>query len=164
MDIYMKIFIIFLLALYQYNIMNRLEKKTIKNIYNNDLIKRPLKECIDTNNIKCLGMPSGHTETITIISLLLYHIKIISLPVAVLLVLIIGFQRIITNMHTPLQVLAGFIFGLFYTFLYIKCNLSYICFIYLGLITLILSIFLLYKSELFMNAPIPLWVDKSMGL
>lgn len=107
-------------------------------------------------------MPSGHTETITIISLLLYHIKIISLPIALLFIFIIGLQRIITNMHTPLQVLIGFIFGLFYTFLYIKCELSYKCFIYLGLITIIFIMFIFYKTELLVNETIPLWVDKSM--
>lgn len=157
-----KIITIIILILYHFNIINVLEKRIFNEFTDSNLIKRPLNNCIKENTFRCLGMPSRHTEVITILSLLLYYTKIISLPIALLFILIIGTQRIIYNMHTLLQVFIGFLFGIFYTIIYIKCELTYKCFIYIIFITLILFSILFYKTELSLNKPTPLWVDTDM--
>lgn len=71
-----------------------------------------------------LGMPSGHTEITTIVLLLLCQWNVFSLPysysypVALFLIFLMGMQRIQSHMHTPIQVLVGFLFGYVYFTIY----------------------------------------------
>jgi hypoxanthine phosphoribosyltransferase len=156
--------IIFIIGLYHYYILNGIEKIFFKNYFDNkEFIKRPLKKCKkEIYPIKCVGMPSGHAEIITIISSLLYNYKYISLPICILLIFIISLQRIITSVHTILQVCIGILFGLIYSFIYTSNKLSYNCIVYISIITLTIVFAIIYKIEQETNKPIPEWVDKNM--
>jgi membrane-associated phospholipid phosphatase len=128
-----KLFIIIFISLYHYKIINFLEKKIVNHFSNNSLIFRPNKLCNNKkyhikNSIdaKCLGMPSGHAETITIFSILLYSQKYIPFWCILLFIFIIGIQRIIYERHTLLQVIMGILLGIIYSFIYIKTNISYL--------------------------------------
>ena len=63
-------------------------------------------------------MPSGYAETITIFASLLYLYEFIPLWVCLLLICIVSIQRLITHMHTIIQIIAGIMFGLFYVYIY----------------------------------------------
>lgn len=130
--------VIILIVIYHFKILNKIEKIFSQKYFglDNNFIKRPLKKCINNKILTCIGIPSGHTEAITIFSLLLYHLKWISLPVCILLIIGVGIQRIISNMHTPFQVFIGFLLGLFYSSIYILNNFSYMSFIYIFIITI----------------------------
>jgi len=94
----------------------------------NDYINRPLEKCKNLSdiNISCLGMPSGHTELITILTLLLNHYDLLSFPMVILSIFVIGLHRIVTKMHTLNQVIVGLLFGIMYANIYIYVNLSYV--------------------------------------
>jgi hypothetical protein len=117
-------------------VINPLEKLSF--LYNNNNnIYRPQK--INKGNIifNNLGMPSSHSEIIVIICILLYIKYNFNIIFLILLVLLIGLQRIISKKHTLFQVIIGYLFGLFYGFLYIK-NPYYIFIIIPILILLVL--------------------------
>ena len=121
----LKIIFILFISFFHYSIINHLEKKIVHKFINNKIIYRPLPRCSYKNAKNCLGLPSGHSETITLFSLLLYYQKIIPLYVAVLLIFIVGLQRIISNMHTILQVFIGILCGIIYSSIYIQTSLSW---------------------------------------
>ena len=64
------------------------------------------------------GMPSGHAESFTILSYLLYKKGIINGWVCASIITLVGLQRIVYNRHTLLQVIAGTLLGLLYGHLY----------------------------------------------
>ena len=140
MKLNLLIIIIFIICIYHYLIQNRLEKLFFKRYLNKDfqeLINRPLNKCIQKNTNKCLGMPSAHSETITIFGFLLYFYKIIPLWICLFLICIFSFQRVASNMHSIIQVFVGILLGLFYAVLYKQMNLSLLSFlivVYIGLI------------------------------
>ena len=119
--------LIILISLYHMSIQNILEKKFSRTYFNYEEVKRPLTRCsnyLDSQSLGCIGMPSGHAETITILTSLLYLYDFI--PLWLCLVLIIGFsgQRITSNMHTFPQVLVGIFLGYMYALLYYSFNFS----------------------------------------
>jgi membrane-associated phospholipid phosphatase len=145
MKLNLLIIIIFIICIYHYFIQNRLEKIFCKIYLNKDfeeLIKRPLKKCIQKNTNKCMGMPSAHSETITIFGFLLYFYKIIPLWICLFLICIFSFQRVASNMHSIIQVFVGILIGFFYALLYKKLNLSLLSFIIVIAIGLILITFI----------------------
>ena len=154
------IFIISIIALIHFFIINVLEKNIYQLFIATD--KRPDKRCINNDTFNCLGMPSGHTETITIICLLLYYSKYISIYTALLIILIIGFQRILFKRHTLSQVIVGFILGIIYSLIYIKTNISFTSIIIIFLIILLYISLLTSKITLLLNEQIPSWVDISL--
>ena len=107
-------------------------------------------------------MPSGHAETITIFSLLLYLYKFIPLWLCILLIFCISIQRVIFNYHTPFQVIVGIFMGILYTILYKYFNLSFISFFIVFLFGFILALLILYKINKKVYEPIPNWVSKEM--
>ena len=125
--------IIVVITSYHYLIQNYLEKYFFKCNFDYNNIKRPLKICSKEREREkptmCIGMPSGHVETITIFSSLLYLYKFIPLWISILLIFIISMQRYITNMHSIIQIMTGIIFGLSYVFIYKHFNLSILSFI-----------------------------------
>ena len=160
----LKILIISIIFLYHFLIQNGLEKLFCQNFFNNDSIKRPLKNCNNKlyTSLNCIGMPSGHAEIATIIFLLLYFYKYISLTVCIILILLISMQRVITNMHTIQQVIVGIIFGFLYFKYYsiIDCSIySLLSVIILGLL---FAILIIYKIDKKLEEPIPDWVDPIM--
>jgi hypothetical protein len=83
----------------------------------------------------CIGMPSGHAETVTILSSLLYLYDFIPLWLCLILIIGVSGERVISNIHTLPQVLVGIFLGYMYALLYYSFNFS----IYSGLIVLIIG-------------------------
>ena len=138
-------FYLFFILLIQCVFLNRLEKKFFGQRINNYLKYRPLNYC--KNNYLssfCLGMPSGHSEFIVILSVFLCVKKIIPWQLAILLIIVVGWQRIFSKMHTYIQVLAGIIFGLFYSWVFILTGYSYKSLFFIITVTLIFFILTCY--------------------
>ena len=153
-----------MVTLYNYFIQNGLEKIFFETYFNKfNFIKRPLKKCFNNFiGVNCIGMPSGHTETITIFCCLLYFYKIIPLWFCIFLIFITALQRIITNMHTLIQVLFGIFFGFIYAQIYKYLNFCFISFLIILFIGFILSLLVIYKIDKQINNKIPNWIDKTM--
>lgn len=129
---YYIIIIIIFVSVYHYYIQNDLEKNFCRCYIDYNSIKRPLATCNKFKNsprLICVGMPSGHAETITILATLLYVYQFIPLWLCLLLIFIFSIQRFITNMHTIIQIISGVIFGLFYVYIYKYFNLSIYAFL-----------------------------------
>jgi hypoxanthine phosphoribosyltransferase len=169
-DIYIKYICFIFICIAHLGILNKLEKSFIKILFeDNDTIKkfinRPLDYCKDSFdfNIYCIGIPSGHTEVATIISILLTHYNFIPLSVAILLIFGIALQRIIKKMHTIEQIIVGLIFGVLYSLIYIKTDTSLKSILLISGIIIGLSLILtLYVDNKIQNDKIPEWVDKKM--
>ena len=119
--------LIILISLYHMSIQNDLEKKFSETYFNYDEIKRPLIRCsdyLDGRTFECIGMPSGHAETVTLLSSLLYLYDFIPLWLCLTLIIGVSGQRITSNMHTILQVLVGIFLGYMYALLYYSFNFS----------------------------------------
>jgi hypoxanthine phosphoribosyltransferase len=159
------IIIVILICLYHYLFQNGIEKLFLDTYLNYFVIKRPLERCIDNtngHNLNCIGMPSGHAETITIFSLLLYFYKIIPLWLCILLIICVSMQRVIFKFHTTFQVIIGIFMGILYTCLYKYFNLSFISFLIVFLFGFILALFIIYNINKKVYEPIPNWVSKEM--
>ena len=157
-------FIITIIILYDHVILNGLEKMCFSTFFDYKLIKRPSLKCekIENVTLKCLGMPSGHAQSITIFALLLFYYKQISFNTSILLIILVSLQRVFSEAHTVLQVLTGIIVGSLYSYIYISNHLSYKCLFYILGITFILICTIMYKIEIELYKPIPNWVDSSM--
>jgi hypothetical protein len=139
--------LIMLISFYHMLIQNDLEKIFSKTYFNYNEVKRPLIRCsnyLDGQPLGCIGMPSGHAETITILSSLLYLYDFIPLWLCLILILIFSGQRITSNMHTLPQVLAGISFGYMYALLYHHFNLSVYSFLIVLSIGSILALLSIY--------------------
>jgi hypoxanthine phosphoribosyltransferase len=156
--------IILIIAIYDHIVLNGLEKMWSESFVAYNCIKRPLPVCLKTENmsVKCVGMPSGHAQTITVVAVLLYNYKLISFSTCVVLISIVSLQRVIVQKHTCMQVLVGIIIGLMYSYIYISNNLSPKCIFYILGITIVLIFNIMYKIELQLYRPIPKWVDPNM--
>ena len=163
----MKINYIFLIiiVLLHLSIINGLEK-ILFNLYFSDKSKilRPLEKCNKLRNppVKCLGMPSGHTELTTLVTYILYKYNYLSLPLVFILIIAMCIQRVVFKRHTILQTIVGVIFGFIYSLIYLNIKNNYIklalCFGFIFLYTNII----LYKITKKINEPIPNWVDKKL--
>ena len=136
--------LIILISLYHGTLQNDLEKNFSETYFNYEQVKRPLPRCSNENPDGCIGMPSGHAETITILSSLLYLYDFIPLWLCLILILIFSGQRITSNMHTLPQVLAGISFGYMYALLYHHFNLSVYSFLIVLSIGSILALLSIY--------------------
>ena len=116
--------LIIFVCLYHYSIQNDLEKNFSEIYFNYDEIKRPLIRCSNGRTFECIGMPSGHAETVTLLSSLLYLYDFIPLWLCLTLIIGVSGQRITSNMHTILQVLVGIFLGYMYALLYYSFNFS----------------------------------------
>lgn len=162
---YIFFLIIFIIFLYHFFIQNNLEKTFFQTYFKYDTIKRPLEKCDNyiESDLNCAGMPSGHAEFATIISIILYYYKYIPLWATLTIIFIFSIQRYLSNMHTISQIIFGIIFGLFYSFIYLSVDLS----IYSGLIVFLIGFLIvnlsLYKIDSTIeNEKNPSWVDPSM--
>jgi hypoxanthine phosphoribosyltransferase len=142
-------------------IINPIEKKIVQ-LYFGDS-KRPLEKCKNSNDFKCFGMPSGHTELATVISFMLYSKKYISLFVACIIIFIFAMQRIVTSMHSIIQVIAGFALGLLYSLIFVKLHKN----LYIVIFVLLLSFVLNCAYIVMINTKIkeyPNWVLNDSSL
>jgi membrane-associated phospholipid phosphatase len=134
---------ILLITSYHYHIQRNLEAMFFKQYFEYDSVKRPLSKCkenLNNNSTLCIGMPSGHAETMTILTSLLYLYKFIPLWACVILIFAVSLQRIILNVHTIIQVVVGIIFGLCYVCIYKYFNLSIYSFLLVLCIGLLLKL------------------------
>jgi hypothetical protein len=144
--------VITLLASYHFLIHNSLEKRFSQTYFDYDDVKRPRLKCQGRENssrLKCIGMPSGHAETASVFSFLLYFYKIIPLWVCLLIIFMISMQRVITNMHTISQVMVGAILGYIYAVIYKKFAFGFIIVFTIGLLLSILSIYQIHRYQYF---------------
>ncbi len=153
------------IGLLHFAAINPCEKLLAQTLFKD--VYRPLSECGKNNiSLSCLGMPSGHTETISvIIFLLLLRNKIpgfYPFLLATIIISIIGCQRILSKMHTLEQVCVGMILGLFYALIYFGLDkFSYIVNISIFyLITLLILILIIIDKKV--HEPIPKWVDPNL--
>ena len=158
------LFSIAAILLYHMHIHNNLEKIFSDMYFPYDDVRRPFFGCHKNmyEMVECIGMPSGHSESLTILSILLYYFKYISLPICILIIMITGIHRYVFSFHTILQICAGIILGVIYSLIYIKGNLSLLSFLFVFLIGFILAVAIVDKIEQTIRQPIPDWVDTSM--
>lgn len=141
---------IFLLASYHYLIHNDLEKTFSKTYFEYNDIRRPSNKCdkeINSSRLSCTGMPSGHAETISIICVLLYLYNFIPIWLTIIIIMIVSFQRIISNKHTLSQVVVGSLLGLLYATIYKFFNLSVYGFLFVLGIGFILTMININKID-----------------
>jgi hypothetical protein len=114
--------VIIIIVIYHYLIQNGIEKSFASAVLPYEFVKRPSESC-KTEVKGCVGLPSGHAETVTIFSLLLWFNNFIPLWAALLFILAVSVQRVISRRHTTFQVIVGIIIGTLYSLLYAKTNL-----------------------------------------
>ena len=139
-----------LIGLVHYALINPLEKRAYS-VYFKENVLRP--RCPTNEGTNCLGMPSGHAETVTVVCVLLYTRGKISLQVALSIIFLVCIQRIIAKEHTVLQVLAGCVLGVVYSKFY-----KYTLFTPL-LLVILLVVLLIYKIDKYIEN-MPSWADK----
>ena len=99
-----------LIFMYDFYIQNGLEKLFSETHFDYNQVKRPLAICSTNHYLaSCIGMPSGHAEAFTLLSCLLYFYKFIPLYYCILFIFLFSLQRVISNMHTLIQVIVGII-------------------------------------------------------
>jgi len=154
------ILLIVIIALYDHFVLNIAEKMFCEVYF--DIAKRPLYKC----NEKCLGvnavgMPSGHLQSLTLILIILFHYRFISLPLCFGLIFIASLHRVLIHKNTHFQVLAGIILGCICSSIYIIQGFvkGMVLMFALTFLTILLII---YKIESEINKPIPVWVDTEM--
>jgi hypoxanthine phosphoribosyltransferase len=157
---------VILVTSYNFLIQNGLEKMFFETYFDKmKFIRRPLNKCLNIKNLiptHCVGMPSGHTESITIFACLLYFYKFIPLWLCIFLILTTALQRFLTNMHTISQIFFGILFGYIYSKIYEYFNFSIYSILIVLCIGLILSLLIIYKIDKQVNGKIPDWVDITM--
>lgn len=148
------------LLVFHFMFMNILEKLYIETRFEN--VSRPTDECKDRRTTLCLGMPSGHTETACVLVFLLLLRGTIGPLLALVVIVLVGAQRILSNMHTLSQVAAGMMFGLFYAVIYylLKSNLYTIVFTVLVWFVLLFMCTVAIDTKV--QRSVPRWLDKDL--
>ena len=163
---YIILITILCILLYHFYIQNKLEKIFFDTYLGYNNTKRPLNNCNYEiyNGLCCMGLPSGHAETSTIIFSLLYFQKYINLNICLLSILCISIQRILTKMHTITQVIIGILFGFIYSQIYIHNNLSIYSFLIVIIIGLVFNVLTVFKIDENLKHQFSKWVDNDMIL
>jgi membrane-associated phospholipid phosphatase len=141
---YFAVFLLIVILYHKY-ILSDIEKQFAEKYFGYDAVKRPLSGNV-MKSVQDLGMPSGHAETATIMFSLLYFNKYLPLWLCILLIFIASLQRLLTHRHTIIQVIAGIVCGLIYTYIYTSYNLSIFSFSIVILISLLLTALIYYKA------------------
>ena len=153
-------FLILLVAAYHICVHNGLEK-TWSQLYVHSNVQRPSPSCtseFEYSKLSCVGMPSGHAETITILCLLLYFHNILPLLPTLLTIVLVSAERVIHERHTVIQVIFGIGLGLIYTGVYhLLGGYGFLVILVFGFL---LSISIISKINV--RQKIPTWVDPSM--
>ncbi len=143
------IYVLLLICIIQYCIINGLEKMIFYSIFNKKILRPNTTETFVTPTY-CLGMPSAHAEIGTMLVLYGLLKKYISIPIGIIIIIAVCLQRILTKRHTILQTFIGILFGFFYFMLYLHNGwyILIILFIYANIL-----LFLVEKSF-----TIPNWI------
>ena len=153
-------FLIIYLAFFMFFITNPYFKYLMNEILGVEYCKRLLESCKDSSPVlSCLGFTSGYTEGMTVMTLLLYTFKLISLPVAVLVIMLTGLIRIIYNMNTLMQVIGGFIIGIIYFYIYKLLQFKPTVFLVPIIVVFITVTIILLILEIKLSKPLPKWID-----
>ena len=128
------IFIIVVLCLYHAFFINHEEKKLTKLWFpNKQQGLRPNNQCKQYRHaptwgipLSCWGLPSGHAEVAILFTFALMYFRILNAHLAILLVVLVCSERIISGKHTFLQVIAGCFTGAIYSYLYVKFKYDWI--------------------------------------
>ena len=128
--------------------------------------RRPKKECSSCNTLSCLGMPSGHTETTSVCTSMLFFSGILSMPWAVAIVVAMAIQRVATKMHTINQVIMGGLLGFVYASVYATLLAQHTHAGVVVLVSLMFPIALIVCTTLYVSAKtyanVPSWVDPQL--
>ena len=141
---YYFIFFIIIIMFYHHRVLNKIEKQFFLEYFGYDNVKRPKSGNIMSSK-NDLGMPSGHTETTTLLLVLLYFYKYIPLWICILVILLVASQRITSESHTIIQAMIGIIFGVIYAYIYKTYDLSLKSFGIVILFSLLLTALVYYK-------------------
>ncbi len=152
--------IILIISIIHFTLINPMEKMLTQLLVKT--YPRPIDTCINQMSFKCLGMPSGHVETSVIFALLLVVFYNISPILAVIFIVLVGSQRILSKAHTINQVMVGMLLGFIYSILYaILNNPIYILLVCLSIgFVLILFITSIVEGKIY--ASVPSWVDPQL--
>jgi hypoxanthine phosphoribosyltransferase len=152
--------LVLFIGIYHYIICNPLEKNIFRYTFYND--RRPKIECKNDDSFRCYGMPSGHTETATVVSLLLLSKKYISIYFAITIIFLTMLQRLLSKMHSLQQVFAGLIIGTIYSAIYIKLNnpLYILLFIFLLTLFYIIALIKIIDNKII---EYPEWINKDLS-
>ena len=153
--IYINIIIICVLHFLIINPLEKLSFLLYKNNIKNINIYRPKQINYGNKLFNNLGMPSGHSEIIVILCILLYIKYNFDIKFLILLILLTGLERIISKNHTIFQVIIGYLFGIFYGMIYIK-NPNYV---YLIIPIIILLMFIQFENNKY---NIPKYIDNEL--
>ena len=163
MDKYFILSLLFVF-IYHYGVHNGIEKTFVQTFVTTDN-RRPSNICKARSKndlpIRCVGMPSGHAESGTIIILLLFFQGLLSKYHVLTLVFLLGLQRVIANRHSVSQVIIGTLLGIMYAYIYKRFNIKGFLLIFLFGVAMSHSI--IKKVDNYIHdTPYPSWVDKSM--
>lgn len=125
-------------------------------------LRRPCTYCHDRDTFECLGMPSGHAESVVVFTCILLWKGMISLPVASVIVVLVCLQRIYALRHTVAQVAMGALLGLIYAALYIALRNDVRILITSALIPLTLLLLIVSKVNQSTYESFPSWVDPTL--
>ena len=78
------------------------------------------------------------------------------------MIIVVSLQRLVTNVHSIIQVAMGIFAGLIYSSIYKYFDLSIISFLIIFTFGFILSLLCVYKLDKKICGPIPKWVDSKM--
>ena len=157
--------IITILGATHFLVGNIVEKLMVQTLYTvgheeaNDFIKRPTDRCHKSSAFACLGMPSGHAETITMVSVLLVLSGYLPVWLALIIVVLVCAQRVIFKRHTILQVIMGFVMGMIFSTIYWSCGLDMWLLLLVLLYVLVITMIIVSKIEEDLYKPCPVWVD-----
>jgi hypoxanthine phosphoribosyltransferase len=159
------VFCIILIIIIHIIFINKLEK-TLFYEKEHGINDRPDCDYSDYNKVECMGTPSGHVEILIIMSYFVCicfpeYLRVI-IPVAIILIILMCIQRIITKRHNLYQVIYGIFFGIMYSFMY-KSFSPKKSMIACSLVLFILLILCIIKNDhMIKNQKIPDYVDKSL--
>lgn len=152
--------LVFFLLLIHVGLTNAFEKLLTQQWFGS--LRRPCLSCKELDTFACLGMPSGHAETVVVVISMLVLRNVISIPVGLVVVLAVCLQRVIAYRHTVKQVLVGGTLGLAYAGLYYLLRKDqYILAVSVAIsITMLLLIVMIVDKKV--HEPFPTWVDPSL--
>ena len=164
----LEVFIIILILIIQFCIINPIEKVILYTPNNVD--RRPVclkNEVIMDYSFKCMGTPSGHMETLTIALFLFYAYyknsnKYKILLTSLSLIIMMACERMYSERHNLYQVCFGTLLGIVYGIIYVQnfdINPLFICVFIVILLTILYFIKYSYIVD---NQQIPDWVDKDL--
>jgi hypothetical protein len=147
------------IVLYSHFLLNPILKLLSNEYLGYDNCRRPNISCNNNQTLTCLGLPSGHVQTITTICLILYFYDLVSLTMIIIMILLVSLHRVITNVHSIVQVCAGIFVGCISAILLIASKLSYKSVLTNIIILLLCIIGIVFKLDTKLNSPAPEWVS-----